>query len=292
VWGCIYLDHDRKPNPLRKGTFTIDPSSYDRTLALHGVRDCEGMSLHLELNPENLSWINHGEVGVSQEELDAGKSMRERLLKVLDKNRDIGLTGTEIAELLSINSDTERKTMYRVLNRMENRYKEVLTKPNPRKLTSILYRLSPLAYIPEVSTNLTQTYTHQTLQNVDTNSTSVYNDKNDTQDSVSILSTNGDTDQVRVSPELVDTSTDKEGGSVPAEETREKPVTSMGKFRIGDWVKVNREGHELSGQRLKVIEIEDENSDGLAILHLETSPPVVKKHWLYAHQVKRLPRIT
>jgi hypothetical protein len=96
---------------------------------------------------------------------------------------------------------------------------------------------------------------------------------------------------------LCDTSTNTEGGCVSSENNNtpanQKPVNNKVAIRAGDRVKVNLPGHKLSSQVLTVVEVEDEGSGDLAILHLETVAYRSRgeKHQLYAHQVKKLPRI-
>ncbi|PSB41658.1 hypothetical protein C7B80_30015 [Cyanosarcina cf. burmensis CCALA 770] len=269
VWGCIFLEHDKKPNPHRKGSFTIDPSSLHRTLALHGVRDCEGMSLHLELDPENLHWINHGEIGISKEEMEAMLSAKDRIKQALFINYPNSLSGVELKEVLKIANDTEWESVRKTLQRMVAR-KEVSAKPNPRQLTSRVYTLPPTLY-SQMSRNLTQTYTQQPLQKGD----STMDDCpviNDTQKKWDILSRTGNADQVGVSLELRDTSTDNGGESVPLVSPRgTKPIK-------GDLVKYVGEGDlDGSGEDLIVVGFSDNPgtmlSTKLPLTYIKCSKP-------------------
>lgn len=112
VWGVWQLDHIPKPDPNHKNKLIIDPKDPNRILSVI-ARDVEGQRLKVELDPENNHWINHGEEGVSKEEVQGGKTQETRVIGLLKSVAPLGLEGQEINEELEIG-----RGLYSVLNRL------------------------------------------------------------------------------------------------------------------------------------------------------------------------------
>ncbi|MDV2993203.1 MAG: hypothetical protein N4J56_002857 [Chroococcidiopsis sp. SAG 2025] len=93
VWRCLVLKHVLKQDPYNKKKFVIDPNETHRTLELVGLQDAGGAALDIELDIENNSWFNHGEVGVSKEVVEARRTMKERILNILWHNYPNPLSG-------------------------------------------------------------------------------------------------------------------------------------------------------------------------------------------------------
>ena len=212
VWGCLVLKHVLKQDPYNKKKFVIDPNETHRTLELVGLQDAGGAALDIELNVEDNSWINHGEVGISKEVVEARRTMKERILQALFNNYPNALSGMEIKEVLGITSEADWSTMRQAVSRMAER-REISAKPNPKKLSSKWYYLPPSYYL-EMSRNLTITYTQQPLQKrdsvLDVTDVSIA-----TQKMSHTVSRNGNKDQESVSGKLRDNIENTEGGSVP-----------------------------------------------------------------------------
>ncbi|NHC33784.1 AAA family ATPase [Scytonema millei] len=243
VWGCLVLKHVLKQDPYNKKKFVIDPNETHRTLELVGLQDAGGAALDIELNIENNSWVNHGEVGVSKEVVEARRTMRERILNVMLHNYPHPLPGMEIKEMLELTTKEELDTMWKALGRMAER-KEINAKPNPKKLSSRLYYL-PHSYYLELSSNFNQSYTEKETQILDSTN-DVQKVSNDTQKNADILSRNGNVDQVSVSVKLLDTVENMEGGGVPV--PQKTPLAPQGtKPRCGDLIQYVGSG-DLDGK--------------------------------------------
>ncbi len=130
VWGTWQLDHIPVSDPNTK-KLIIDPKDPRRILSVF-ARDAEGQTANIELDLENNSWIKQQ----AEEEAET-KSLRERILKVLEKNNHLpGLSGREIIQLLG----EEGKGAYTILNRMVNK-KLINCHPAPGDKRVNLYSL-------------------------------------------------------------------------------------------------------------------------------------------------------
>jgi hypothetical protein len=126
VWGHLLLHPIPRKDPEQKNKLKVDPADPMRVLAVH-ARDSSGQELRIELNPENSSWINHGQIG----EANAAEqqSLKLRVLKVLAKNSHRAWTGREIIDLLGM-SPEEGRGIYTTLNRLVER-REINCSPSP-----------------------------------------------------------------------------------------------------------------------------------------------------------------
>jgi len=112
VWGVWQLDSIPKPDPNNKKKLIIDPKDLNRILSVI-ARDVEGQRLKIELDLENNHWINHGEEGVSEEEVRGRKTHEAKVIELLKSLAPMGLEGLEISEKLGIG-----RGVYSVLNRL------------------------------------------------------------------------------------------------------------------------------------------------------------------------------
>jgi hypothetical protein len=249
--GCLILKKVLKQDPINRKKFREDPEDLNRTLELTGLQDSGGTTLRIELNPENNSWINHGEDGISEEEATARLNMRQRVKLCLYQNHERGgLSGMELKELLNIHSQEESRTMYKALGRLEDS-EELVSKPNPRKLSSRLYSLTKRIFV-EMSTNLTTTYTQQGIQFVDTKNT-VYKKVDNPEKLVD-------------SPEKVSTKVSTNSNPYPVSDTvklvdkkdREyKNISTVPEIFVNDWVRIICSGasfHYTVGQVVRLKE--------------------------------------
>lgn len=117
VWGTWLLEQIPKPDSNNKKKLIIDPKDPNRIFSIF-ARDVEGQQLHIELDLENNSWSNHGEVGSSPETQKEQRTLRSRIIEVLKRNSHLpGLTGREIIDLMSM-TRSEGRSVYSELNRM------------------------------------------------------------------------------------------------------------------------------------------------------------------------------
>ncbi|PSB53726.1 hypothetical protein C7B67_01740, partial [filamentous cyanobacterium Phorm 6] len=114
VWGVWQVDHIPKQDPHNKKKMIVDPKCPKRIFSCF-PRDAEGQTLDIELNLENNSWLCHGLAGEDAEATQQRGTIRERILRTLQKhNRP--LPGPEIIELAELTE--QRGSAYSELNRM------------------------------------------------------------------------------------------------------------------------------------------------------------------------------
>jgi hypothetical protein len=101
VWGVWELSQVPKPDPNNKKKLIIDPKDPHRILSVI-ARDVEGQRLKIELDPENNHWINHGQQGISEEEVKEQKSHAAKVIELLKSVAPVGLETSEINEKLGI----------------------------------------------------------------------------------------------------------------------------------------------------------------------------------------------
>ena len=136
VWGVWQVDHIPKKDPNNSKKLIIDPKDPKRIFSCF-PRDAEGQTLDIELNLENNSWICHGLAGEEAEAAQQRETIRERILRTLEKhNRP--LPGPEIIELTELTE--KRGSVYSELNRMVGK-KVISAAPAPGNKRYTLYSL-------------------------------------------------------------------------------------------------------------------------------------------------------
>jgi hypothetical protein len=136
VWGVWQVDHIPKKDPNNSKKLIIDPKDPKRIFSCF-PRDAEGQTLDIELNLENNSWICHGLAGEEVEAAQQRETIRERILRTLEKhNRP--LPGPEIIELIELTE--KRASVYSELNRMVGK-KVISATPAPDNKRFTLYSL-------------------------------------------------------------------------------------------------------------------------------------------------------
>jgi hypothetical protein len=147
VWGTWQLDQIPKPDPNNKKKLIIDPKDPKRSLSVF-ARDIEGQSLTIELNPEDSSWTNLGELGEDEEVKAERETIEAKIMRVLEANTHLpGLSGKEIIELIS--GDLDDRSIYNQLSRMETK-RRISCKPAPGDKRYKIYSL-PNCHTPEQS---------------------------------------------------------------------------------------------------------------------------------------------
>jgi hypothetical protein len=147
VWGTWQLDQIPKPDPNNKKKLIIDPKDPKRSLSVF-ARDIEGQSLTIELNPEDSSWTNLGELGQDEEVKAERETIEAKIMRVLEANTHLpGLSGKEIIELIS--GDLDDRSIYNQLSRMETK-RRISCKPAPGDKRYKIYSL-PNCHTPEQS---------------------------------------------------------------------------------------------------------------------------------------------
>ncbi|MEG5056034.1 MULTISPECIES: AAA family ATPase [unclassified Microcoleus] len=136
VWGVWQVDHIPKQDPHNKKKMIVDPKCPKRIFSCF-PRDAEGQTLDIELNLENNSWLCHGLAGEDAEATQQRGTIRERILRTLEKhNRP--LPGPEIIELALLAE--QRGSAYSELNRMVGK-KVISAAPAPGDKRYTLYSL-------------------------------------------------------------------------------------------------------------------------------------------------------
>jgi hypothetical protein len=151
VWGHLLLHPIPRKDPEQKNKLKVDPADPMRVLAVH-ARDSEGQELRIELNLENSSWINHGQIG--EVNADQQKSLKLRVLDILKKNSHRAWSGREIIDLLRMTPE-EGRGIYTVLNRLVER-REINCRPSPTgrgQVYSAVTDKKPLPPPPPTPTN-------------------------------------------------------------------------------------------------------------------------------------------
>ena len=136
VWGVWQVDHIPKKDPNNSKKLIIDPKDPKRIFSCF-PRDAEGQTLDIELNLENNSWLCHGLAGEAAEAAQQRETIRERILRTLQKhNRP--LPGPEIIETAELTE--QRGSAYSELNRMVGK-KVISAAPAPGDKRYTLYSL-------------------------------------------------------------------------------------------------------------------------------------------------------
>lgn len=112
TWGVWDLSHIPKPDPNNKKKLIIDPKDPNRILSIY-ARDIEGQRLKIELDPDNNSWINHGEDGANAADEQERQTIGTQIIELLSSVAPMGLEASEIKSELGCGSST-----YPALNRL------------------------------------------------------------------------------------------------------------------------------------------------------------------------------
>lgn len=112
VWGVWQLDHIPKPDPNNKKRQIVDPKDPTRIFSIL-ARDVEGQRLKIELDLEANHWVNHGEEGVTEEEMQERSSHGSRILELLKSVAPLGMEARELNEALGLG-----RGIYSDLNRL------------------------------------------------------------------------------------------------------------------------------------------------------------------------------
>lgn len=112
VWGVWQLDHIPKPDPNNKKRQIVDPKDPTRIFSIL-ARDVEGQRLKIELDPEANRWLNHGEEGVTEEEMQEQSGRESRILELLKPIAPLGMEAQELNEELGLG-----RGIYSALNRL------------------------------------------------------------------------------------------------------------------------------------------------------------------------------
>lgn len=112
VWGVWQLDHIPKPDPNNKKRLIVDPKDPTRIFSIL-ARDVEGQRLKIELDPEANHWLNRGEEGVTEEEMQEQSDRSSRILELLKPIAPLGMEARELNEALGLG-----RGIYSALNRL------------------------------------------------------------------------------------------------------------------------------------------------------------------------------
>lgn len=165
VWGVWSLEQIVKiveVDGIKKPS--IDPRDPNRIFNIPKARDFEGQTLRVELDPENLHWLNNGS-GESPEVLAELRTRQQKILELLKQYSPKGLEGSEIRELLGVD-----KSIYSDLNRLVAK-RQVTQRPAQRDKRRTVYALPnvegdslpPTPYVSDVI-QFAETHTQQGLQ--------------------------------------------------------------------------------------------------------------------------------
>lgn len=115
TWGIWDLGHIPKQDPHNKRKLIIDPKDPNRILSIF-ARDIEGQRLKIELDPENNSWINHGEDGANALEEQERQTLGCQIIELLTSVAPTGLEASEIKTYLGCGD-----SVYPALNRLQGK---------------------------------------------------------------------------------------------------------------------------------------------------------------------------
>lgn len=133
TWGVWDLERIPKTKVVGgKKKAYYDPKCLERFLTITS-RDTEGTRLRLELNPENNSWVNHGEDGITEEDLAESKSQSDAVLEILQAMAPLGLEAQEINNAVNLG-----RGIYSVLNRLLNR-RQIGSRPSTEDKRRTVY---------------------------------------------------------------------------------------------------------------------------------------------------------
>jgi hypothetical protein len=132
VWGVWQLDHILKPDPNNKKRMIVDPKDPTRILSII-ARDIEGERLRIELDPNKNRWINLGQEGADESQIQERKTHEQKILDLLKSVTPIGLEGVEIKQELGLGQE-----VYGYLNRLLGK-RLIGTRPSTRDRRSTVY---------------------------------------------------------------------------------------------------------------------------------------------------------
>ncbi|MBE9190639.1 bifunctional DNA primase/polymerase [Gloeocapsopsis crepidinum LEGE 06123] len=249
IWGLLILKRPMTKDPKDKRKWVEDESTNTRELQLTGLQSVEGTTYELELNTEDNSFTNLGELRLSEAERREQAEMANRIIKVLQDNSHCGgLLGVELKELLGITSDSEYKYMSKLLNKLPNIKKN-------RTGKDVRYSLHCLRV--EITIDGTQTHTEKDFQSIvvintydnktPKNGTENSNVSDATLENQNIITIVQNPDREGVSAHQSYCGEKIEGGSVPS-------VFVAGKtFSVGETTKIQTGDTKLSGKRARII---------------------------------------
>ncbi|MCT7981544.1 AAA family ATPase [Laspinema olomoucense] len=137
VWGMWNIRQVPKPDPDNPKRLVIDPRDPERTLYCHS-RDTEGQLLRIQFNPDDNSYECLGEVDTNEEKAEADRTMKDRILMLLERHPDQPLSGTQILELMG--EKDNKGGIYTNLSRLVNK-RIVSATPAPNNKRYTLYSL-------------------------------------------------------------------------------------------------------------------------------------------------------
>jgi len=141
TWGIWDLTQIPKPDPDNKKKLIIDPKDPTRILSII-ARDVEGQRLQIELDPENNHWLNHGQQGISSEEVKEQKTHSAKVVELLESVAPVGLEASEINHRLGIG-----RGIYSILNRLLGQ-KVIGSRPSDKDRRRTVYFCSTVTHQP------------------------------------------------------------------------------------------------------------------------------------------------
>ena len=141
TWGIWELTQIPKPDPNNKKKLIIDPKDPTRILSII-ARDVEGQRLQIELDPENNHWLNHGQQGISSEEVKEQKTHSAKVVELLESVAPVGLEASEINHRLGIG-----RGIYSILNRLLGQ-KIIGSRPSDKDRRRTVYFCSTVTHQP------------------------------------------------------------------------------------------------------------------------------------------------
>jgi hypothetical protein len=141
TWGIWELTQIPKPDPNNKKKLIIDPKDPTRILSII-ARDVEGQRLQIELDPENNHWLNHGQEGISSEEVKEQKTHSAKVVELLESVAPVGLEASEINHRLGIG-----RGIYSILNRLLGQ-KIIGSRPSDKDRRRTVYFCSTVTHQP------------------------------------------------------------------------------------------------------------------------------------------------
>jgi hypothetical protein len=133
VWGMWNIRQVPKPDPDNPKRLVIDPRDPERTLYCHS-RDTEGQLLRIQFNADSKGYECLGEVEGNEEKSEADRSMKDRILLLLERHPDQPLSGIQILELLG--EKDNKGSVYTNLSRLVNkRIVSAIPAPNNKRYT-------------------------------------------------------------------------------------------------------------------------------------------------------------
>jgi hypothetical protein len=158
------------------------PKAVDRHLAIHKSRFTEPGLWEIELNPENNSFIYHGQVGESPEVAQQNQSCGDVVLRILGERPGVWIEGCEIRDRMST---WDQSTVHQAIYRLAGKKKLIESRPTegrrgksyrvpadrPAESEALCQGFAPPSPPPSVSpvepVNNTESIDTQALQTVD-----------------------------------------------------------------------------------------------------------------------------